>query len=331
MKTQIHPTIKAHLLRSGVYLLFLVAVCLIPFALAQRNAAERAIATRVNNQNLAVDAAPAGFKGPQSATEEAAKASAPTLDRTSLLPLESSGSLGAHLVVAPPSPKYPLVILYDQYNNPGMGAAVDATFTDSPSHNSDLADDFVVPSGQTWNLQSIDAEGIYFNGPGPANSFNVFIYTNSDPGFPGMQVHGTLSQTWTQNGTTFTVNLSPAAVLTPGTYWIEIQANMTFSPNGEWGWYDRTVLSNNAAAWQNPGGGFGLSCPTWSRRATCGLDPLEPDQVWRINGTIGAATPTPTATRTPTPTASPTPTPTPTPCTGRCAPTPRPRPTPAPR
>ena len=274
MKTQIRPTIKAYLLRSGVYLVLLVAVCVVPLALAQRNAAERA--TQVDNQNLAGDSAPAGFKGP-------------TLLGTSLLPLQSSGSLGANLVVAPPPPKYPLVILYDQYNNPGTMGTVASAFTDSPSHSVDLADDFVVPAGQTWNVQSIDAEGRYFNGPGPANSFNVFIYADS-AGFPGTQVSSTLNQTWTQNGFTFTVSLSPAAVLTAGTYWIEIQANMTDNPNGEWGWADRTVTSNNAAAFRNPGGGFGL-CPSWSRRAaTCGIDPSEPDQVWRINGTIGGPT-----------------------------------------
>src|SRR5690349_13416306 len=37
MKKQIHPTIKAHLIRGAFYLLLLVAVCAIPFALAQRN------------------------------------------------------------------------------------------------------------------------------------------------------------------------------------------------------------------------------------------------------------------------------------------------------
>src|ERR1043165_4255246 len=37
MKKQIKPTIKAHLIRGAFYLLLLVAVCAIPFALAQRN------------------------------------------------------------------------------------------------------------------------------------------------------------------------------------------------------------------------------------------------------------------------------------------------------
>src|SRR5438045_7374056 len=37
MKKQINPTIKAHLIRGAFYLLLLLAVCAIPFALARRN------------------------------------------------------------------------------------------------------------------------------------------------------------------------------------------------------------------------------------------------------------------------------------------------------
>ena len=44
MKKQINPTIKAHLIRGAFYLLLLLAVCAIPFALAQRNAAKRSVA-----------------------------------------------------------------------------------------------------------------------------------------------------------------------------------------------------------------------------------------------------------------------------------------------
>ena len=43
MKKQINPTIKAHLIRSAFYLLLLLGVCAIPFALAQRNAARQSI------------------------------------------------------------------------------------------------------------------------------------------------------------------------------------------------------------------------------------------------------------------------------------------------
>src|SRR5215831_17787441 len=41
MKKQINPTVKAYLIRGAFYLLLLLAVCAIPFALAQRNTTRR--------------------------------------------------------------------------------------------------------------------------------------------------------------------------------------------------------------------------------------------------------------------------------------------------
>src|SRR6266487_5758131 len=43
MKTQIHPAIKAHLLRGSVYFLLLSALCATAFALAQRNGAKHSL------------------------------------------------------------------------------------------------------------------------------------------------------------------------------------------------------------------------------------------------------------------------------------------------
>src|SRR3954465_11249964 len=53
MKKQINPTIKAHLIRGASYLLLLVAVCAIPFALAQRNPVAGKISQTVSNRNSA--------------------------------------------------------------------------------------------------------------------------------------------------------------------------------------------------------------------------------------------------------------------------------------
>src|SRR5262249_16771283 len=112
--------------------------------------------------------------------------------------------------------------------------------------------------------------------------------------------------------------------------------------------------SNQGAAWQNPGGGFG-ACPTWTRKPTCIPSTGGPDQVFRLNGTIQGTSPTPSpttsptathpptatptathtptataaATFTPTPTATHTPTPTPT-ATATASPTPTPTPTASP-
>src|SRR6476620_7133425 len=292
MKKQINPTIKAHLIRSAVYLLLLLAVCAVPFALAQRNT-KRGVANPVSK-----------FASQSNAGSRFNDVGGvPNLPRMSQIPQNTSGVRAVHVLPIPRAPKVPQVVLYDQYNNAGGNATLSATFTDFPTFSSDLADDFVVPAGQTWNVQSIDADGVYFNGSGPATNWNVFIYANSGV-LPGAQVYSTLNQPVTQVGTTFTVNLTPAAVLPAGTYWIEIQANMTFGTQGEWGWTDRTVLSNSGAAFRNAGGGF--ACGTaWVRNPVCVPTTSGPDQVYRINGTTGGGgSPTPTATASPTPTAT---------------------------
>jgi hypothetical protein len=303
MKKQINPTIKAHLIRSAFYLLLLVTVCAIPFALAQRKAAKRSVATPNVPANKDVSRATGPVVLPGADSGVVGNGNAPILPRTSQIPLANSGAIGGHIIPVPPPPGVPQVVLYDQYNNGSSVASLSSTFTDFPTFSADLADDFVVPGGQTWNVQSIDADGVYFNGPGPAASFNVFFYADNG-GLPGAQVFSATNQPFTQSGSTFTVNLASPAVLTAGTYWAEIQGNMTFNPNGEWGWTDRTVQSNNPAAWQNPGGGFGL-CPTWTVKTVCIPTAGGPDQVYRLNGTTVGGTPSPTPTGSPTPTAPP--------------------------
>ena len=116
----------------------------------------------------------------------------------------ASGTIDVPFMV-PPFPKAPQVVLYDQYDNASVIGTLSATFTDFPTFNADLADDFVVPAGQTWNVQSIDADGVYL-GPGPANSFNVFFYADNG-GLPGAQVYSAMNQPFSVAGSTFTVAL----------------------------------------------------------------------------------------------------------------------------
>src|SRR6185436_5048122 len=169
------------------------------------------------------------------------------------------------------------------------------------------ADDFVVPGGQVWTIQSIFAQGAYFNGSGPMPLVNLYFYNNALGGLPGSLIASYLNtplQGDVAGSITVTVP-GGGIVLGPGTYWVSVQARMDFSAGGQWGWSDRTVQTNNGAAWQNPGGGFGVgACLSWGRRgATCGIDTAAPDQVFRLNGCSATPTPTPTPTVSPTPTA----------------------------
>ena len=206
-----------------------------------------------------------------------------------------------------------VTLLFDQTDNPAGSSTVSQDFgAGNPTFVAQTADDFVVPAGQTWTVQTVVAKGVYFNGPGPAATFNVTFYANTAT-LPGAPVPlGTYTGlAYVQTGappTTFTINLPTSLVLTPGTYWISVQARMDFAPGGEWGWTDRTVISNSGAAWQNPLGGFGTTCAVYTRKTTC-IPTAAPDNLFQLIGTNGAgcASPTPSPSGTPaTPTPSPT-------------------------
>ena len=146
---------------------------------------------------------------------------------------------------------------------------------------------------QNWAVQQIKVNGNYFNGPGPAASVNATFYFDS-AGFPGAVVSGGTFNNLSMSDTagSFTIPLPTSLVLTAGTYWVSVQANIDFNPFGEWAWSDRTVASNSPAVWQNPGSGFATSCATYGRRgANCGIDPTAPDQVFQILGCTLATTP----------------------------------------
>jgi hypothetical protein len=184
-------------------------------------------------------------------------------------------------------PAAPSVVLYDQYDNDsGIGVVSQNFEAANDPFDSTLADDFVVPSGQTWNINEVDVAGQYFNGPGPAASVNVVFYSDSS-GLPGSAVATRNNLAPTDTAGAFVIPIPSAVTLGAGTYWVSVQANMDFTPNGEWGWENRTVQSNSGAAWQNPGNGFGTGCTTWGRMTTCIPTAGGPDLVYRLAGTTG--------------------------------------------
>ena len=179
MKKQNNTTIKANLTRSALYLLLLLAVCAIPFALAQRNATHRTVAP-MNNATADLN-------------------SATGVDQAQP-PLASGGSELAPLGI-PAYPKAPQVVLYDQYDNASVIGTLSATFTDFSPFNSDLADDFVVPTGQTWNVQSIDADGCTWVLALPTVSMCSSMPTMR--GLPGALVYSATNQPFSVVGSNF--------------------------------------------------------------------------------------------------------------------------------
>src|SRR5438874_10342231 len=81
MKKQTNQSVKAHLLRGALILLSLLAICVIPFALASRSRGTAPAATDISK--------------------------APELPRTSQIPLASTSVIAAHVKRVPPAPKAP--------------------------------------------------------------------------------------------------------------------------------------------------------------------------------------------------------------------------------
>jgi len=266
---------KAHLLRVAFYLLSLLAVCAIPFAVAQRNVATRSKARASSASE---------FLG----TSSAAAARAIILyDQTN------------NPAPTPPPPPSNGVITSQDYE------------PEFDNYDSFAADDFVVPEGQIWNITEVDVIGESSEPPVPPDSFHVFFYTDSGT-LPGMLVASRLANPYS-GFFTFVITLTSPIMLGHGTYWVSVQAREDFTSSGEWFWGNGLVISNSGAAWQNPGGGFGANCPTWGRKATCRPTQNGPDQLYRLVGTIGVGTATPAPPQRTTPTPRPRQTPPPRP------------------
>jgi hypothetical protein len=85
----------------------------------------------------------------------------------------------------------PGAVLYDQYDNFATKEAVNIPSQDAETaldfFDSQAADDFIVPAGQTWQVTEVDVLGEY-DSAGPAASFHVFFYENGAGDLPGILV-----------------------------------------------------------------------------------------------------------------------------------------------
>lgn len=179
-----------------------------------------------------------------------------------------------------------LDVLYDQNSDLQGYSDISQNFESSlDAYDSQGADDFTVPDGAKWVVKEVDVSGLYFNGPGPADSENVFIYKSSKGGEPKKLVAEFDNVSGSDDGIgDFVINLGKGTKLKNGHYWVSVQANMAFGVGGEWGWSTRNTQVDDPAQWQNPGDGFGTGCTTWSDEQDCLGDVGGPDHMFTIRG-----------------------------------------------
>lgn len=185
----------------------------------------------------------------------------------------------------------PMVIevLWDQSDNPSGTDIVSQDFIDGAPFDifdARAADDFLVPDGYVWEIESVKVFGTY-DGAAPNNiqSLDVVFYEDQG-GLPGEIVDSCNFiniQPVDLNDPSFLISLPTPCVLRPGTYWMSVRANMLFLPNGQWFWNERTVQTLNPFVWENPGNGFGTGCTTYSYAVDeCGTE--FPDLTFQLMG-----------------------------------------------
>ena len=167
----------------------------------------------------------------------------------------------------------------DQLDNSGGLGGIASQIDLVYPFDAEVADDFVVPAGETWNINSVDVLGSYFGpgGGGCEDAVRVNIYNNGAPG-PGALFHTEDVPMGSVSGSpNYSITLSAPLNISEGTYWIGVQPIMEFGICGQWGFETRgTVTGSEAYA------GFPLlGTPYWTSMTVFQGSPA--DAAFRIN------------------------------------------------
>jgi hypothetical protein len=174
-------------------------------------------------------------------------------------------------------------VLLNQTDFPGAAAPFSMDDDTGDALDTQAADDFTVPAGTSWKISSVfvlgEAQGAQ------SSSVNVFLY-DSAGSTPGTEIYRELAVP-PIGAPNFSLPLTKAPLLAPGTYWVSVQiADGHFPPTmvqRRWLWTARTVQSGSHAVVRNPGGGFGGGmCVDWTTSCFFGTDS---DLLFFLDGT----------------------------------------------
>jgi hypothetical protein len=205
-------------------------------------------------------------------------------------------SVGAALALQVCAGSASAAVLHDQTDNAslmGIASMRDSSDANMGSGDLEVADDFTVPAGQRWTIESVFVDGINDLLLPAVGAANVRIYSDNGTS-PGVQLFAGDSVVPVEGpDDDYTVPTPGAMGLNSGTYWISVQAVGDY-PDQIWDWTARTTQSGKPAviATTVPG----IACPRWTVRGVGGCPTASggPDQVFRLNGSSSPAFTEPT-------------------------------------
>lgn len=192
-------------------------------------------------------------------------------------------------------------LLYDQTSGVTTSGLVSQDFGPVyQTYDSRIADDFVVPAGETWYLDSIKAYGFYSTGAAVTEEAGVtFQIYQDNSGMPGTLVYADTIEANMDpdNNGSLNAPIPTPLQLSAGTYWVAFAARKDYVVNGNveglWYWRLDSSQTGNEALWENLGGGFAAGCTNWTPLTDPSCVAVDyGDVVFRVYGCLGANKPT---------------------------------------
>ncbi len=172
------------------------------------------------------------------------------------------------------------VTLFDPIQAPSGGMAAQDFEPANNSVDCFIADDFLIPPGEHWKIDSIIFYGFYSTTPTPAipeagivvkiyeniaGAFGALVFSDSIATDVDFNADGWLTPDWSDD----------PILLGSGSYWIVAAARKDFNSGGntggQWYWTRDSNLTGEPAMWSNPGNGFASGCTSFVPLYSCAL------------------------------------------------------------
>ena len=148
-------------------------------------------------------------------------------------------------------------VLTQEFTNPGLATASNVAADDFIMSSSCIVGSITIPVAYTGNTAAVPV------------TWTFRIY-DDQPGSPGSTIASSAVNTTTTSGSgTATVTASFPGVSLPANvrFWVSAQAKVSADKHkAYWG---TANIQNLPAMWENPGGGFGVGCTTWTVISSC--------------------------------------------------------------
>lgn len=179
-------------------------------------------------------------------------------------------------------------VLYDQSGAPANGFPSQNFESSFDQYDAAGADDFVVSDAAGWDVSAFNFQATVGDPSTATYDINVYPDAGGLPGASTVCNYSGIPGVFDGTLTSLSVALPSTCHLPQGTYWVSMIANLDFAVGGQLFWSGdfRTGLGANAA-WENPGGGFGIGCTTWTDNTICGAGSGMTAAEFQVIGAVG--------------------------------------------